>query len=309
MKVFTPDDRRTLRVVEGFRDRVLSNRPSATPKSEWTDGDYSAAADTLLGRSQKIASELTRWGADLNGARALELGCGHGIYSLLVSRQPVRRVVGIDLELPLFSRGEEGERTRRLTREILQRLDLGSSVVDALKRLPVHLVTMDATLMAFPDDSFDVLWSRSAMEHIRPIDKVLAEVARVVRPGGLIYHSIDPYFWVRGCHKTALVDIPWAHARLSLDEFRRFVTETEGELQATKRCRRLATLNQLSLAQWRETFEAGPFEILEWREDLSPFAETLLEEHPEVEESLLEGVERRDLLHGRIRVWLRNKGT
>ena len=123
-----------------------------------------------------------------------------------------------------------------------------------------------------------------------------------------MYHIIDPYFWFRGCHKRGTVDIPWAHARLSPEEFRRFVTESEGEAKAIKRCAKLKSLNQLTLRQWQETFEAGPFQILEWTENALPFAQNLLEEHREVEDSLLPGVERRDLLHSRIKVWLRNKG-
>ncbi len=91
-------------------------------------------------------------------------------------------------------------------------------------------------------------------------------------------------------------------------EFRRFVTESEGEAKAVKRCLHLTTLNQFTLRQWRRIIEAGPFEILEWIEKRSPFAKTLLEEYPEVQDTLLDGVERRDLIHGEIKVWLRKKG-
>lgn len=62
-------------------------------------------------------------------------------------------------------------------------------------------------------------------------------------------------------------------------------------------------------AQWRKTIEAGPFEVLDWKEDHSPLAETLLAEHPEVEETLLSGINRPDLVCSQIKVWLRNKGN
>ena len=44
----------------------------------------------------------------------------------------------------------------------------------------------------------------------------------------MIYHSIDPFYWLKGCHKEGMVDIPWAHARLTPAEYRRFVCEREG---------------------------------------------------------------------------------
>jgi ubiquinone/menaquinone biosynthesis C-methylase UbiE len=159
--------------------------------------------------------------------------------------------------------------------------------------------------MDFSDARFDLLVSRAALEHVIPIEQALAEMARVVRPGGLLRHAIDQFYWLKGCHKRGLVDIPWAHTRLRPEEFRRFVAETEGEKKAEKRARHLETLNQLSLRQWRALLQAAGFEILEWREDISPLAQTLLAEHPDVTETLLEGVTERDLVHYSIKVWLR----
>lgn len=307
--MFTRDDGRTLKVVKGFRDQVLSApRASVQPKPNWADGDYSAAADAKLQSWQKRLSEFSRWGVALEGARTLEVGCGAGIDCLLMGLQPVRRVVGIDLELPLFKNSEKGEQSRRLTHKVLENLDFERNIGEALDHLPVRFAIMDATQMAFRDHAFDFLWSRVAMKEIMTVDKALLEMARVVQPGSLMYHSIDPYFWLKGCYKTGLVDIPWAHARLSPEEFRRFVAETEGEVKAARRVQCLNTLNRLTLQQWREIFEAGPFEILEWIEESSPFAVRLLHEHPEVEETVLPGIRRRDLVCGQIRVVLCNKG-
>jgi hypothetical protein len=145
------------------------------------------------------------------------------------------------------------------------------------------------------------------LEHIVPIERALAEMARVVRPGGLLRHAIDPFFWLKGCHKDGLVDIPWAHARLRLGEFRRFVAETEGEAKAARRSRHLESLNQLGLRGWRALLEAGPFEILDWHEGRSALAQTVLEEHPDVAETLLDAVTTRDLVHHAITVWLRKR--
>jgi SAM-dependent methyltransferase len=195
------------------------------------------------------------------------------------------------MELPLFDPGEKGERTRRLTREVLAALGQPDDIDAAFRQRPVRLMTMDATRMSFADDSFDLLWSRAAMEHIVPPETALAEMARVARPGGLIYHSIDPFYWLKGCHKRGMVDIPWAHARLTPAEYRRFVSEREGASRAAKRSRHLQTLNQFTPRRWRRTLERGPFEILQWHEEPRPLAEALLEDYPEVPETVLDGIE------------------
>jgi SAM-dependent methyltransferase len=303
---FVRDDGTPLTVVPGFRERVLSApRTSVQPKPEWTEHDFDAAAEKKLRGSRRLRKELGRFGGTLDGASVLELGAGAGIDALLLGLHPVERVVGIDLDFPLLEDDRRGEQARRLTRLVLGKVGVTDGIDSALRRLPVSLVPMDATRMDFPDASFDVLVSRAALEHVVPIERALSEMARVVRPGGLLRHTIDQFYWLKGCHKGGVVDIPWAHARLRPGEYRRFVSETEGERRAEKRSRRLATLNQLSLRRWRELFEAGPFEILDWDETPSDLAQTLLAEHPDVTGTLLDGVTPRDLVHSSIRVWLR----
>jgi len=298
---------RAVRVVPGFRDRVLAYRPSVTPRLHWTAADFARAADTKLRRAERLVAALASRCDGLDGAGVLDVGCGDGINCLVLAHHGAARAVGLDLDLPMFQRDERGAQTRRLADLVLERLDGKRSLGDVLAGGAVRYFRGDATRLSFADDSFDVLLSRSAMEHIVPVERALAEMARVVRPNGLIHHAIDPYFWLRGCHKRGLVDIPWAHARLSPEEFRRFVIETEGEAVAAKRCARLDTLNQFTLTQWRAVIEAGPFEVLEWFEEPSAFACALLEEFPDVHDSLSPGVEPRDLVHGRIEVWLRVK--
>jgi len=307
-KVFVRDDGVTLRVVEGFRERVLSApRDSVRPKPGWKADDYEAAANKKLRQFRNLVDELGRWGGSLDGAGVLEVGCGSGIDLLLFGLHPIERVVGIDLELPPHAGDDRAERTRRLTHRVLEKFGSEGGADATVRQRPVQFLVMDATRMDFPDASFDLLVSRAVLEHIVPIEQALAEMARVVRPGGLLQHRIDPFFWLKGCHKDGLLDIPWAHARLLPDELHRFVAETEDEARAERRSRHLDGLNQLGLREWRALFETGPFEILDWQEEPSALAQTLLGEHPDVAETLLEGVTTRDLVHSSIKVWLRNR--
>jgi ubiquinone/menaquinone biosynthesis C-methylase UbiE len=307
-KVFVRDDGVALRVAHGFRERVLSApKVSVRPKPGWGASDYAAAAQRKLRGSGRVLAQLERRGGSLEGASVLEVGCGTGVDCLLLALAGAECVVGIDLELPIDDSSENGERARRLTRAVLDAKGVTDGLEKTRARLPLRLVRMDATRMTFSNASFDFVYSRAALEHVIPIERAFAEIARVVRPGGLLHYTIDPFYWLRGCHKDGLVDIPWAHARLSAAEYRRFVTLYEGEAKARKRSARLESLNQLGLRQWRALIEASPFEILAWQEDVSPLAETLLAEHPGVLETRLDGVTERDLVHSTIRVWLRNR--
>ncbi len=50
---------------------------------------------------------------------------------------------------------------------------------------PAKLLTMDARILEFPDNSFDMVFSFHALEHIPEPQRALAEMGRVLRPGGM----------------------------------------------------------------------------------------------------------------------------
>src|SRR5215510_9917445 len=148
--LFIRDDGLALHVVRGFRRRVLAApRVSVQPKPEWTPEDYTAAAEKKVKHSARFVEEFLRLGGTPGGARVLEVGCGAGIDCLLLAMRPVHSVVGIDMELPLFDGGEKGERTRRLTREVLATLGVSDDIDVVLQQRPIRFAVMDVTRMSF----------------------------------------------------------------------------------------------------------------------------------------------------------------
>lgn len=303
MTYFIRDDGTKIEVVNGFREQVLSYREAVTPHQAWGEEDYVQAASKKRKRFQRIADKARAFGFEPMNRRLLDLGCGDASNCLLFAQHGAR-VDGIDLHPSLLGDEAKDKRARRFAAHLTGASSPGN-FESVLGQLPLHLQCMDATRMSFADNTFDFVMSRSAMEHVRPLEKTLSEIVRVTRPGGLIYLSIDPFYWVRGCHKRGVVDIPWAHARLTLAEFRRFVTAREGEEVATKRHERWETLNRLTLADWKARIAATGCAVLEWTEDFSEIGQTMLRENGDVSATLLPGVSERDLLHERIKVWLR----
>ncbi len=49
----------------------------------------------------------------------------------------------------------------------------------------------DGRHLPLPDESVDIVWSKSVLEHVREPETVVGEVARVLRPGGISCHIID----------------------------------------------------------------------------------------------------------------------
>lgn len=92
--------------------------------------------------------------------RVLDLGCGTGYGSAMVASR-VGEVVGIDSSEEAVARAKARHRLDNL-----------------------EFLTMSATRLSFPDDSFDAAYSIHVTEHVEDVELHLSEVARVLRPGG-----------------------------------------------------------------------------------------------------------------------------
>ena len=73
----------------------------------------------------------------------------------------------------------------------------------------------DGVKLPYADCSFDVVWCKQVLEHVRHPDAVIAEVARVLRPGGFFigsvsqlepYHSRSIFNWTHYGIRTVLGD-------------------------------------------------------------------------------------------------------
>jgi phosphatidylethanolamine/phosphatidyl-N-methylethanolamine N-methyltransferase len=115
------------------------------------------------GRREAITAAETFCGT--GGGRILEVGVGTGIS--LPSYRRANRIVGIDISEPMLRKAHQ--------RVIEQKL----ANVEAL-------AVMDATRMALPDNSFDVVVAQYVITAVPNPEGTLDEFARVLRPGGEI---------------------------------------------------------------------------------------------------------------------------
>lgn len=111
----------------------------------------------------------------LAGRRVLDLGCGTGWFSAAL-REAGAEVVGLDLDLD----------------DVRQARSNGQAVLHA-----------DGRCMPFADDTFDGVLCSNLLEHTPDPGLILADCARVTRPGGWIYMSWTVWFGPWGGHAIA----------------------------------------------------------------------------------------------------------
>ena len=108
--------------------------------------------------------------------RVMDLGCGAGHSVEYFKKKTDAIWTGLDIELP--------------------------EAANAVCKIPGAYVLYDGIKFPFPDESFDMVFSNQVFEHILYPRKVIAEIARVLRPGGCFVGSVshlEPYhslsFW------------------------------------------------------------------------------------------------------------------
>jgi len=114
---------------------------------------------------------LNRWLEDLGGYRVLDVGCGHGLYTLKLAWAGAS-LVGIDVSEEALSLAQ------RMTSKV--GFDKGSAyVVGSATELPAR------------DRSFDVIVCNSVLEHITADELALREMRRVLKANGFLFLTVD----------------------------------------------------------------------------------------------------------------------
>lgn len=173
---------------------------------------------------RKLLAELN---IDPQGRTALDVGCGGGILSEEIARLGFA-VTGIDPAGPSL------------------RMAAGHAQAGGLR---IAYEQGSGEAIPFRNDSFDVVFCCDVLEHVRDVAKVVAEISRVLKPGGVFcYGTLNRTF----LSKLVAINIAqvwkrWAMAPPSLHAWRMFIKPDE-----------LKSLLGRHGLEWREHRGLGP---------------------------------------------------
>lgn len=123
------------------------------------------------GVDEKLLDLHQAWLGDLSAASVLDLGCFTGNRLSFWIAERAKEYVGVDLS---------EQAVEKLNRSLEER------------RLPnATAVAMDFLANDWPDGRFDVVYAYSVLHHFSPLEVVLKEIRRLLKPGGIVI-TLDP---------------------------------------------------------------------------------------------------------------------
>jgi ubiquinone/menaquinone biosynthesis C-methylase UbiE len=166
-----------------------AGRRRAAGYDSWFDGAWGRHAFTIEARA------LLRELGELGGRDLLDVGCGSGRFTALFEERGAV-CTGLDSDPAM--------------------LELAG------RRVHGRLLVGDAHRLPFPAASFDLAVATTVLEFAAEPALVVAEMARVTRPGGrLVVGALNPSSPWGLAHRRRLRGQPWTRARfISRDELR-----------------------------------------------------------------------------------------
>jgi ubiquinone/menaquinone biosynthesis C-methylase UbiE len=141
----------TARLTPELRARIQSSFDESARDEE----HFPSTIDPRIYHVKLIREHM----GDLRGKRVLDVGCGKGRFARIFQEQePEAEIWGLDI-----------------SEEMLRFVPAG-----------IHTRAGSMTELPFADDFFDAAYATESLEHAVEIEKAVAEMCRVVKPGGRI---------------------------------------------------------------------------------------------------------------------------
>jgi ubiquinone/menaquinone biosynthesis C-methylase UbiE len=172
--------------------RILLALNRLSPRPHFPERPTPAAyAAWEYGEAGYQAGLMRAAGVSLAVPRVLDVGCGLGGKSIYFAEQGAGYVLGIDRSEPNVQAARRFAAARGSRR--------------------TEFVAADSARIPARNGQFDLLLTTDTFEHFAEPGICLAEMARVVRPGGRIVAIFGPFGSPLGSHLYDTLFLPWCH--------------------------------------------------------------------------------------------------
>lgn len=164
-----------------------------TPKERPRYFDVNAYQTWLEKNGRDLYEHFYSKHSSFASKNVLDIGCGYGGKLSAYSKENPSFTCGVDIQMDVL-RGARGY-LRDATRTVV--------------------ACADAAALPFADSSFDVVLSDDGFDHFKEPHRVISEMTRVLKPGGLALVSFVPYYSRDCSHMSEYLLVPWHHVFFS----------------------------------------------------------------------------------------------
>lgn len=253
------------------QEPLLANGTNASASHDDSDDDVSLIAHTYNNVAQNIEEwyskqtmasatkrieHLLHFAAFPSGLQILDLGSGLGLLTLMLTAQGAKEAIGVDISLTMLEKAEF----------------IRLSNADQFARR-VNFRLAPAQSMPFRNERFDAVVCRSVIHQSHNPERIMAEVVRVLKPGGIfiladLISDDDP---VKGATQNEIESHrnPCHIAVRTKDAYRQIVIDAGFEL-----IKEAETSFERDLEEWMAEIQTDPNERVTVREMIEASMET-----------------------------------
>ncbi len=153
--------------VKPYKDSGLGKKEQVAAMFDNISGGYDALNRVIsLGIDQKWRRRVVRLVADRNPSAILDIATGTGDLAIMLFKSTTAKITGADISNGMLEVG----------RKKILAANLGDRI---------ELVYGDSEQLPFPESSFDAVTVSFGIRNFENLEKGLAEILRVLRPGGI----------------------------------------------------------------------------------------------------------------------------
>jgi demethylmenaquinone methyltransferase/2-methoxy-6-polyprenyl-1,4-benzoquinol methylase len=153
--------------ITPYRDSSLGKKEQVTQMFDNISGNYDDLNRVIsLGIDVKWRKKVVALVAEKNPENILDIATGTGDLAILMTSTLAKKIVGLDLSVGMLEVGKKKIATQNLSDKI-------------------EMVVGDSENIPFPDNYFDAITVSFGIRNFETLEKGLAEIYRVLKPGGI----------------------------------------------------------------------------------------------------------------------------
>lgn len=299
--VFTDSFGNKMNLFSGLRDRIKPSwrimiNPAYTEIVVPTLDEMKSRLNKQIKSLSGIENFLQTKSLSFKDKNILEIGTYDGSTAYAFASMGAKKILATDMAAYYINQTPGGivsnDTIAKKNKELESIRNAFSNLVSESNRNKVKFIEDDITTSSIESSSVDVVVSWEVLEHITNPDEAFKQMARVLKPGGFAFHEYNPFFSVDGGHSLCTLDFPWGHARLSDEDFERYLDEFRPEQKDVSLSFFKNNLNRMTLAQLKQGLINNGLElvsVIPWysKDDQAGLTNDMLEQcqkiHPTAE--------------------------